>query len=134
MVFVGDCLQLQQGDFNVYNLTYGKMPLGDIKIPLLKLQAITNKDHQIPFPPLEDADPTLISLIKSCLVRDPRERPSISQLLLHPYVTGETVDQPTPKKIDPVSAVQCLAALEGIMSPGTLNKTRQKLKQQYNIS
>ena len=67
----------------LYNLTYGKMPFGDIKHPLMKLQAITDNKHQIPFPPLEKEDQVLTSLIKSCLVRDPATRPSIVQLLQH---------------------------------------------------
>lgn len=36
----------------LYNLTYGKMPFGDIKHALMKLQAITDNNHQIPFPSL----------------------------------------------------------------------------------
>ena len=67
----------------LYNLTYGKMPFGDIKHPLMKLQAIQDTKHQIPFPPLEKEDQVLTSLIKSCLVRDPAIRPSIVQLLQH---------------------------------------------------
>ena len=67
----------------LYNLTYGKMPFGDIKHPLMKLQAIQDTKHQIPFPPLEKEDKVLTSLIKSCLVRDPAIRPSIVQLLQH---------------------------------------------------
>ena len=67
----------------LYNLTYGKMPFGDIKHPLMKLQAIQDTKHQIPFPALEKEDKVLTSLIKSCLVRDPAIRPSIVQLLQH---------------------------------------------------
>ena len=67
----------------LYNLTYGKMPFGDIKHPLMKLQAIQDTKHQIPFPPLEKEDQVLTSLIKSCLIRDPAIRPSIVQLLQH---------------------------------------------------
>ena len=67
----------------LYNLTYGKMPFGHIKNPLMKLQAITDHKHQIPFPPLEKEDQVLTSLIQSCLVRDPAIRPSIVQLLQH---------------------------------------------------
>ena len=67
----------------LYNLTYGKMPFGDIKHPLMKLQAIQDTKHLIPFPPLEKEDQVLTSLIKSCLIRDPAIRPSIVQLLQH---------------------------------------------------
>ena len=67
----------------LYNLTYGRMPFGDIKHPIMKLQAITDNNHAIPFPPLAKEDAVLTSLIKSCLVRDPRGRPSIQELLNH---------------------------------------------------
>ena len=51
----------------LYHLTYGKLPFADIKYPLMKLQAITNNDHQIPFPEMSDLDPRLVVVIKSCL-------------------------------------------------------------------
>jgi len=111
----------------LYQLTYGKMPFGDIKHPLMKLQAITNVDHPIQFPTLPDGDPILISVIKACLVRDPRARPSIAELLNHSYVTGVEVVKEEEKKLDPLSAVKMLAALEGVLSPTTFHKTREGL-------
>jgi len=113
----------------LYQLTYGKMPFGDIKHPLMKLQAITNVDHPIQFPILADSDPTLISVIKACLVRDPRHRPSIEDLLKHSYVTGVEVarEEEEKKSLDPLSAVKMLAALEGVLSPSTFKKTSEGL-------
>jgi len=109
----------------LYQLTYGKMPFGDIKHPLMKLQAITNVNHPIQFPTLPDCDLVLISVIKACLVRDPRARPSIADLLNHGYVTGLEVVKEEEKKLDPVSAVKMLAALEGVLSPTTFKKTSE---------
>lgn len=109
----------------LYQLTYGKMPFGDIKHPLMKLQAITNVNHPIQFPILPDGDLVLISVIKECLVRDPRARPSIADLLNHGYVTGLEVVKEEEKKLDPVSAVKMLAALEGVLSPTTFKKTSE---------
>eukprot|EP00092_Neocalanus_flemingeri_P001015 GFUD01001083.1.p1 GENE.GFUD01001083.1~~GFUD01001083.1.p1 ORF type:complete len:775 (-),score=244.53 GFUD01001083.1:238-2484(-) len=109
----------------LYQLTYGKMPFGDIKHPLMKLQAITNVDHPIQYPTLQDEDPVLISVIKSCLLRDPRARPSIAELLNHSYVTGQEVVEDAGKKFNAVNAVKMLAALEGVLSPNTFNKTRE---------
>jgi len=112
----------------LYQLTYGKMPFGDIKHPLMKLQAITNVDHPIQFPILADSDPNLISVIKACLVRDARQRPSIEDLLKHSYVTGVEVAKEEEKKLlDPLSAVKMLAALEGVLSPSTFKKTSEGL-------
>jgi len=115
----------------LYQLTYGKMPFGDIKHPLMKLQAITNVDHPIQFPVQPDSDLVLISVIKACLIRDPRQRPSIAELLSHTYVTGvETVKEVDEKKLlDPVSTVKMLAALEGVLSPNTFKKTSEGLRQ-----
>jgi len=115
----------------LYQLTYGKMPFGDIKHPLMKLQAITNVDHPIQFPVQADSDLVLISVIKACLIRDPRQRPSIAELLSHTYVTGvEPVKEVDEKKLlDPVSTVKMLAALEGVLSPNTFKKTSEGLRQ-----
>jgi len=115
----------------LYQLTYGKMPFGDIKHPLMKLQAITNVDHPIQFPLLPDSDPVLISVIKACLIRDPRQRPSIEELLTHTYVTGVEANKEVDEKklLDPVNAVKMLAALEGVLSPNTFKKTSEGLRQ-----
>lgn len=47
----------------LYNMTYGKMPFGDIKLPIRKVEAIINPAHQIPFPE-KNHDPLLIDVIK----------------------------------------------------------------------
>lgn len=109
----------------LYNLTYGRMPFGHIKIPIMKLQAIMNPEHRISFP-REGVDPLLLDVLQSCLNRDPKARPSIRELLEHSYVKGEAVPQ---KKdlLDPTSAVKLLAVLEGVLSPSTMAKTRRGL-------
>lgn len=107
----------------LYQLTYGKMPFGDIKHPLMKLQAITNADHAIQFPTLPDSDPILVSVIKDCLVRDQKKRPSIAELLNHSYVTGIEVKEQ--KKLDPLQSLIMLDALKGVLSPNTFNKTKE---------
>ena len=113
----------------LYQLVYGKMPFGDVKHPLMKLQAITNTEHPIPFPELPSSDPSLILVIKSCLKRDPKLRPSIEELLGHAYVTGEQLKDD--KQLDHLSAVKMLAALEGVLSPRTFNKTREGLTEAF---
>ena len=113
----------------LYQLVYGKMPFGDVKHPLMKLQAITNTEHPIPFPELPSSDPSLILVIKSCLKRDPKLRPSIEELLGHAYVTGEQLKDD--KQLDHLSAVKMLAALEGVLSPETFNKTREGLTETF---
>jgi len=102
----------------LYNLVYGKMPFGDIKIPIMKLQAIMNPDHRIAFPE-EGVDPLLVDVLRSCLNRDVKCRPSIQELLNHSYVTGVEA----PPKMD-----KMLKMLEGVLSPATFEKTRRKLE------
>ena len=46
-----------------------------------------NPDHKIAFP-TENMDSQLVDVIKSCLTRDVKTRPSIDQLLQHSYVKG----------------------------------------------
>jgi len=102
----------------LYNLVYGKMPFGDIKIPIMKLQAIMNPDHRIAFPE-KGVDPLLVDVLRSCLNRDVKCRPSIQELLNHSYVTGVEA----PPKMD-----KMLKMLEGVLSPATFEKTRRKLE------
>ena len=47
-----------------------------------------NPDHKIAFP-TENMDSQLVDVIKSCLTRDVKTRPSIDQLLQHSYVKGK---------------------------------------------
>jgi len=122
----------------LYNLTYGRMPFGDIKHPIMKLQAITDNNHAIPFPPLAKEDAVLTSLIKSCLVRDPRGRPSIQELLNHRYVTGRAEEEAVAAaavqgKMDPLEQLKMLG-LMGVLSPSTLAKAKSKAKSMRNPS
>jgi len=106
----------------LYNLTYGKMPFGDIKIPVMKLQAILNPEHRIPFP-ADNVDPLLLDVIKSCLNRDMKCRPSIDSLLQHSYVTGCEVPRSLKK-----TQMDALQSLLGVLSPSTFEKTRRALQ------
>lgn len=113
----------------LYNLAYGKMPFGEIRQPMLKLQAIVNPDHKINFP-TDGQDPLLIDVLKSCLMRDPRERPGISELLQHPYVTGAKAEKDAEMtKQEKLSAINLVANLnlEGVLTPNTLDRTRKGL-------
>jgi serine/threonine-protein kinase TTK/MPS1 len=111
----------------LYNLAYGKMPFGDIKIPVMKLQAILNPDHQIPFPP-ENVDPLLLAVIKDCLTRDVKIRPSIEELLQHSYVTGIEAGGKAGSSSEALKS-HMLAKLEtnlqGVLSPGTFEKMKR---------
>ncbi|XP_013773043.2 dual specificity protein kinase TTK-like [Limulus polyphemus] len=78
----------------LYNLVYGRTPFQHIQNIIGKVQAITNPNYQINFPSIDDVD--LLDVMKSCLVRDPKQRPTIEELLKHSYVMKQT---PKPKEL-----------------------------------
>ncbi|KAF3826895.1 hypothetical protein GH733_009420, partial [Mirounga leonina] len=53
-----------------------------------KLPAIINPNHEIKFPDIPEKD--LQDVLKCCLIRDPKQRISIPELLAHPYVQIQT--------------------------------------------
>ncbi|KAB7498724.1 Dual specificity protein kinase TTK, partial [Armadillidium nasatum] len=75
----------------LYNLVYGKTPFQHILNPAKKLMAIANPKTRIDFPPLTDKD--LLDVLQRCLQFDPYNRPSISDLLSHPYLDGRVSPQ-----------------------------------------
>ncbi|KAJ3214504.1 hypothetical protein HK099_006839 [Clydaea vesicula] len=70
----------------LYQFVYGKPPFAHFKNVVQKLQAISNPKHKINFPVINDA--LLLEVIQSCLQFNPKARPTIPQLLQHPYITG----------------------------------------------
>ncbi|CAF96262.1 unnamed protein product, partial [Tetraodon nigroviridis] len=68
----------------LYCMTYGKTPFQTITNQIAKLQAIIDPSHKIEFPDISEKD--LLDVLKRCLVRNPRERISIAELLDHPYL------------------------------------------------
>ncbi|XP_064458091.1 dual specificity protein kinase Ttk-like [Ornithodoros turicata] len=68
----------------LYALVYGKPPFQDLTSAPQKLHAITNSKHPIPFPEIEDHH--LLDVLQQCLQRNPKKRPTISELLQHPYL------------------------------------------------
>ncbi|KAK2158601.1 hypothetical protein LSH36_167g10006 [Paralvinella palmiformis] len=67
----------------LYNMVYGKSPFHHINNSILKLQAITNPKVDISFP--DTADPILHQVLMMCLQRDPKQRPSVKDLLAYGY-------------------------------------------------
>ncbi|XP_023930258.1 dual specificity protein kinase Ttk-like isoform X2 [Lingula anatina] len=68
----------------LYNMTYSRTPFQHVTNQFAKLQAIVNPKVEIQFPEVEDA--LLMDVLKKCLIRDPKDRPSIEDLLAHPYL------------------------------------------------
>ncbi len=70
----------------LYSLVYKNPPFHKIRDTLEKINAIIDDRFVIDFP--ATADPHVVSVLRGCLDRNPRNRPSIEQLLSHPYLSG----------------------------------------------
>uniref|UniRef100_A0AAR2K977 Protein kinase domain-containing protein n=1 Tax=Pygocentrus nattereri TaxID=42514 RepID=A0AAR2K977_PYGNA len=68
----------------LYCMTYGKTPFQHITNQITKLHAIIDPSHEIDFPDIPEKD--LLDVLKRCLIRNPKERISIADLLDHPYL------------------------------------------------
>lgn len=71
----------------LYNLIYGKTPFSHITRTWDKLQAIVDPSHKIDFPDV-GVPVVLDRALKLCFHRDPKQRPSVAQLLDMPYHTN----------------------------------------------
>lgn len=73
----------------LYNLVYGKPPFDRYKDIVSKLQAITNPEHIIEFPLINNHN--LLNCMKSCLRHNPSDRPTAQDLLNDPYLKEDVV-------------------------------------------
>eukprot|EP00762_Andalucia_godoyi_P006218 ANDGO_01714.mRNA.1 Serine/threonine-protein kinase mph1 len=76
----------------LYQMTYGRPPFAHLSTMVQRIQAITDDKHPISFP--EEADgqklhPLHLDILRKCLQRDPDMRPTIPELLQHPFTRGE---------------------------------------------
>lgn len=74
----------------LYEMTYGRPPFAQFSM-VQRLTRIMDHGHQIEFPrdPL-DGNEDLVDTLQACLQRDPRRRPTIDQLLKHPFLLPHT--------------------------------------------
>jgi len=68
----------------LYQMVYGRSPFAMLDNMIRKLQAITNPHYKIEYPPIDN--PPLLDTMKQCLQFDPRQRPTIPELLRHPFL------------------------------------------------
>ena len=114
----------------LYSMTFGKTPFQHLN-PIQKLQAIVSPSYKIDFPKYHN--PALTAVLKRCLQRDAKKRPSISELLSHKFLNPKTAATPkkTPKRAAPAGLTQeqlhaILSQLpQGMVaaSPGALSRT-----------
>ncbi|KAK5922731.1 hypothetical protein CgunFtcFv8_019970 [Champsocephalus gunnari] len=105
----------------LYCMTYGKTPFQSITNQIAKLHAIIDTSHPIEFPDISEKD--LLDVLKSCLVRNPRERISLKELLDHPYLQHSPAER-GPSNRDLQKILTDLAALQ---SPGSIIRAANNL-------
>lgn len=108
----------------LYHLAYGKTPFQHIASMPEKMVAITSHKHVIDYPPLPN--PQLRDVLMLCLQRDAKQRPTISELLEHPYlVDGGAVAAPVhPRK----QSLQSMFNEIESLSPGSVQKLTEVVK------
>lgn len=114
----------------LYCMTYGKTPFQSITNQFTKLHAIIDPKHEIEFPDISEKD--LLDVLKLCLVRNPKERISISQLLEHPYLQlqpQKSPEQEVPNNDDLRRILNELAALQ---SPNSIARAATNLAKMCN--
>lgn len=70
----------------LYQLLYKETPFAHIRQPNLKMIAIVSPDSPINYPPVPATVPAIfLEILQRCLVRQPKIRISVQQLLEQPY-------------------------------------------------
>ncbi|XP_045040819.2 dual specificity protein kinase TTK isoform X3 [Desmodus rotundus] len=112
----------------LYYMTYGKTPFQHIINQISKLHAIIDPNHEIEFPDIPEKD--LQDVLKCCLIRDPKRRISIAELLAHPYVHIQT--HPGNNKGTSEEMKHVLGQLVGLNSPNSILKAAKTLYEHYS--
>ncbi|XP_074538712.1 dual specificity protein kinase Ttk [Halichoeres trimaculatus] len=106
----------------LYCMTYRKTPFQSITNQIAKLHAIIDPSHKIEFPDIGEKD--LLDVLKRCLVRNPKERISIAELLEHPYLQLKPQEAESPCNGDLQRILTDLAALQ---SPNSIIRAANNL-------
>ncbi|OXB65810.1 hypothetical protein ASZ78_016063, partial [Callipepla squamata] len=106
----------------LYCMTYGRTPFQHITNTRKKLYAIVDPHYEIEFPDIAEKD--LQDVLKRCLVRNPKQRVSVSELLIHPYVQIQTQCQTgVPNAKGATEEVKrILGQLVGLNSPNSISR------------
>ncbi|XP_069582554.1 dual specificity protein kinase TTK [Ranitomeya imitator] len=114
----------------LYCMTYGKTPFQHITNQITKLHAILDPSYVIAIPDIPERD--LQDVLRKCLVRNPKTRISIAELLGHPYVqiqphtrTEDQVQKGTTEEMKRI-----LGQLIGLNSPNSICRAAKSLYDQ----
>uniref|UniRef100_A0A3Q3RJ43 Dual specificity protein kinase TTK n=1 Tax=Mastacembelus armatus TaxID=205130 RepID=A0A3Q3RJ43_9TELE len=114
----------------LYYMTYGKTPFQSITNQITKLQAIIDPSHKIQFPDISEKD--LLDVLKRCLVRNPRERISLAELLDHPYLQLKPQGSPEPEYLCNNDLKKILTDLAALQSPNSIIRAANNLAKMCN--
>ncbi|XP_064856217.1 dual specificity protein kinase Ttk-like [Oncorhynchus nerka] len=110
----------------MYCMTYEKTPFQTITNQITKLHAIIDPTHEMEFPDIAEKD--LLDVLKRCLVRNPRERISITELLEHSYLKLQSQQQsPVPAPPDNNDLKRILNELAALQSPNSIARAANNL-------
>ncbi|CAJ1061976.1 dual specificity protein kinase Ttk [Xyrichtys novacula] len=109
----------------LYCMTYGKTPFQSITNQIAKLHAIIDPSHNIEFPDIAEKD--LLDVLKRCLVRNPKERISIAELLEHPYLQLKPQAAPEPEPTCNTDLKRILTDLAALQSPNSIIRAANNL-------
>uniref|UniRef100_A0AAX7UBD3 Dual specificity protein kinase TTK n=1 Tax=Astatotilapia calliptera TaxID=8154 RepID=A0AAX7UBD3_ASTCA len=109
----------------LYCMTYGKTPFQSITNQISKLHAIIDPSHKIEFPDISEKD--LLDVLKRCLVRNPRERIAIAELLEHPYLQLKPQASPEHGTCTSISNKFILTDLAALQSPNSIIRAANNL-------
>ncbi|XP_041648585.1 dual specificity protein kinase Ttk [Cheilinus undulatus] len=109
----------------LYCMTYRKTPFQSITNQIAKLHAIIDPSHKIEFPDIAEKD--LLDVLKRCLVRNPRERISIAELLEHPYLQLKPQASPEPEAPCNSDLKKILTDLAALQSPNSIIRAANNL-------
>ncbi len=73
----------------LYQMIYGAPPFAHISPPIKRLACIVQESFVISYP-VYPSDPQAIACIKGCLLRNPKQRLTISELLEHEFSKQKT--------------------------------------------
>uniref|UniRef100_A0A8C6XHC0 Dual specificity protein kinase TTK n=1 Tax=Naja naja TaxID=35670 RepID=A0A8C6XHC0_NAJNA len=114
----------------LYCMTYGKTPFQNITNNITKIHAIIDPNYEIMFPDIAEKD--LLDVLKKCLIRNPKQRISTSELLIHPYVHIQSNSQIGHQNAKGTSEEmkRVLGQLIGLNSPNSISKAARTLYEQ----